>query len=613
MSSQTTSYKPTQGSLVLYKIRPAIVTAVSDKMDIMLEGGKSKRVRSKDISLLHPGPVSCLSELADLEGNIDEAWELLLGSESNLAELAELIFGDYTPATAWAAWQLVADGIYFEGTPDSINTRSAELIKTDKAKRESKLAAEMAWSELLERIKQGRIENDDRDKLVEVEKLALKRSDHSRILKALGHQEKMEHAHRLLCNVGYWERGFNPYPQRLYLPVADPDIPAPELVLEERLDLTHLHSFAIDDQGSEDPDDAISLDVDLIWVHIADAAALVAPGSELDLEAMERAANLYLPEGTVHMLPQSITHQLGLGLQEQSPAMSVGFRMTADAEIVDTRIALSTIKATRRSYAEVDKVLLEQPFAILTEMAQRYRRRREEFGAKGIDLPEVSVRVVDGKVIIRPLNRSGSRSMVTELMLMAGEAVARFCLEHNIPIPFATQPPPESEIDTGGLAEMYASRRLFRPSKHKTLEEPHSGLGLEAYCRVTSPLRRYLDLVAHQQLRSHLMGAEPLNSQDISERIAIAEVASAKVRKAERFSNNHWKMIYLKQNPKWKGKGVVVDMKDKRATILIPELALETKIRIGRDLELDSELDLELQEVDVPELLARFRVVNQPE
>jgi hypothetical protein len=42
----------------------------------------------------------------------------------------------------------------------------------------------------------------------------------------------------------------------------------------------------------------------------------------------------------------------------------------------------------------------------------------------------------------------------------------------------------------------------------------------------------------------------------------------------------------------------------------VPELALETKIRLGRDIELDSESNLELQEVDLPDMLARFRIVN---
>ena len=62
--------------------------------------------------------------------------------------------------------------------------------------------------------------------------------------------------------------------------------------------------------------------------------------------------------------------------------------------------------------------------------------------------------------------------------------------------------------------------------------------------------------------------------------------------------------------PEWKGRGVVVEMQDGRATLLVPELALETKIRSGRDIELDSESNLEIQEVDIPDLLARFRIVN---
>lgn len=611
MSSQTPFQKPVPGSLVLYKIRPALVTAVSDKIDIRLEGGKSKRVRSKDISLLHPGPVSALSELTEQQGNIEEAWELLLGTEPNLMELAELVFGDYTPATAWSAWLLVADGIYFEGSPDSIKIRSAEQIKADQEERESKLAAERAWSGLLERIKQGKIEQADREKLIEVEKLALKQSEQSRILKALGHQEKMENAHRLLCKTGYWRDEHNPHPQRQLLPIADPEFMVPELAQEQRLDLTHLPAFAIDDQDSEDPDDAISLDGDRLWVHVADAAALIQPDSELDLEARTRAANLYLPEGTVHMLSQAVTHKLGLGLQEQSPALSIGFRLAEDGQIGDTKIALATIRVTRHSYAEIDGLLSEEPFAALAEMAQRYRRRRVEAGARGIDLPEVSVRVVEGRVVIRPLKRLGSRNMVTDAMLMAGEAVARYCIDHEIAIPFATQPPPESDVEPQGMAAMYACRRMFKPSRIKTLEESHSGLGLDVYCRATSPLRRYLDLVVHQQLRAHISGTKLLSSQQISERIAIADLASAKVRKAERLSNSHWKMIYLKQNPEWKGDGVVVEMQNGRATLLIPELALETKIRIGRELELDSELSLEIQEVDVPDLLARFRIVKK--
>ncbi|MEJ2530096.1 MAG: RNB domain-containing ribonuclease, partial [Gammaproteobacteria bacterium] len=388
---------------MLYKIRPAIVTAVTDKIDILLEGGKTKRVRPKDLQPLHPGPLTDLSTLVDREGNLEEVWELLLDTETNLAELAELLFGEYSPSSAWSAWQLLSEGLYFEGSPDSIRARSAAQIKADREEREAKLAAAQAWDGLLQRVRQGKIDDGDREQLIEVERLALKQSDQSRILNALGHQEKMENAHRLLINVGYWERDYNPYPQRLSLPIEDPELPLPEFPVEERLDLTHLTAFAIDDEESEDPDDAISLEGDYLWVHVADASALVTPDSDLDLEARARAANLYLPERTVHMLPQALTHRLGLGLQQQSPALSIGFRLTSDAQITDIRIVLSNIRATRYSYSETDQRMSEQPFADLAEMSERYRQRRERSGASSIDLPEVSVRVVDGKVMIRPL------------------------------------------------------------------------------------------------------------------------------------------------------------------------------------------------------------------
>ncbi|MES9846026.1 MAG: RNB domain-containing ribonuclease, partial [Candidatus Sedimenticola sp. 6PFRAG5] len=77
-------HRPAAGSLALYKIRPALVTAVSDKIDITLEGGKSKRVRPKDISILHPGPLKSLGDLGEPDGDVDEAWALLEGAETHL-------------------------------------------------------------------------------------------------------------------------------------------------------------------------------------------------------------------------------------------------------------------------------------------------------------------------------------------------------------------------------------------------------------------------------------------------------------------------------------------------------------------------------------------------
>lgn len=67
-----------------------------------------------------------------------------------------------------------------------------------------------------------------------------------------------------------------------------PDVSLPVLPDEPRLDLTGLPAYAIDDEGNLDPDDAISLDGNRLWVHVADAAALVWSDSPADVEARGR-------------------------------------------------------------------------------------------------------------------------------------------------------------------------------------------------------------------------------------------------------------------------------------------------------------------------------------
>lgn len=75
-------------------------------------------------------------------------------------------------------------------------------------------------------------------------------------------------------------------------------------------------------------------------------------------------------------------------------------------------------------------------------------------------------------------------------------------------------------------------------------------------------------------------------------------------------SNLHWKLLYLKQRPKWKGLGLVVEKQNQRVTVLIPELALDTKIRYSGAANLNDQLRLAVREVDIPDQTVRFRVLT---
>jgi len=299
---------------------------------------------------------------------------------------------------------------------------------------------------------------------------------------------------------------------------------------------------------------------------------------------------------------------LGLGLQDISPALSFGFRCSEDGELSDLEIKPTLIRVERLTYETAEQRLTEPPFAELRALAERFHSRRKRQNAASIDLPEVSVRVRDGEVIIRPLPKLQSRALVTDAMLMAGEAAAGFCLQREIPIPFAGQPAPDKIEQPMDLAAMYAYRRRFRPSRLSVEPGPHFGLGLTRYTRATSPLRRYSDLLVHQQIRAWLGGSKVLDAGQITERMAEAETAAIAVRRAERLSNQHWKLVYFRANPRWRGEGVLVEKSEHKAVVLIPELALEARVRLRGEPELNSRFWLTPREVDLPELSCYFRV-----
>ncbi|MDM8528633.1 RNB domain-containing ribonuclease [Anaerolineales bacterium HSG24] len=614
----------TNGALVLYKDRAGLIEQVSDKITVSLKTGKTIKVRPKDITLLHPGPLKRLADLSLQPGDVETAWELLAGTQTELEELAELIYNDFTPATAWATWLLVVEGVYFRGTPTDITVRSAEQIERDRTNRETKLAQAQAWNDFVERAKSNQLLPDDSHHLTEVESLAYEQRESSRLLEALKIEETPNKAHQFLLRLEHWDNNVNPYPQRHQVNLDLPDLELPPLPEEERLDLTHLPAFAIDDEESNDPDDALSLVAPTepgngwagyrLWVHVADVAALVTPDSPIDLEARARGATLYIPETTLTMLPRAVRPLLALGLSEISPALSFGIELDETGNISQVDITPSWIKVTRLTYTNANKLLHEEPLRSMAQLALSNHNRRLRNGAIQLDLPECKIRVVDGQVTIKQLPPLQSRELVTEAMLMAGEGVAKFAIEHEIPFPFSSQESPQNEPDYDiGLAGMFALRRTLKRSQMSTIPNSHAGLGLSAYSQATSPLRRYLDLVVHQQLRAFLQDAPLLSSSELLERVGSVSAVMGNMRQAERLSHRHWTYVYLLQHPDWQGEGILVDRRKLRGLVLIPELNLETSINLPDEFPLNSQLFLKLKRVRLADLDASFKIIATDE
>lgn len=166
-----------------------------------------------------------------------------------MLELAELVYGACTPATAWAAWRLVDEGLYFQGTPETINVRPLAEVEQERIVREAKTAERDAWNGFLQRARAGCCAPEDARYLLEVEELIWGQREQSRVLQALECNQTPESAHALLLRLGYWNERHNPWPRRTGAILEQPTVPLAELPQEPRLDLTGLPAFAIDIRG----------------------------------------------------------------------------------------------------------------------------------------------------------------------------------------------------------------------------------------------------------------------------------------------------------------------------------------------------------------------------
>lgn len=600
------------GALLAYHGRCAIVRNVDkEKLEIALEGGAAKSVRPKDVDFIHPGPAAAFPGETDETPGLEEILELIGEETLPFREFCELVYSDFTPQSAWNGYLLLKNGIYFTGSPeDGVKAKPRTEIEAALNAVREKQQVKEKYQALLERIRTNAVIPEDRQALGEIEGFARGHSQSCRILKDLEIEQLPEKAQSLLVRLGTWRDTENPIPERLGIDLQAPDFPLPELPQEDRADLTGQAALAIDNSSSNDPDDAIGFADGLLWVHVADPAAVILPGSEADKAASAGGENLYLPDRVLTILPEGATRKFGLGLQETSPALSFGIRIDETGEPHLEKLLKSTVRVERLTYESAAPRMEEEPLRSIRPALERFRQWRLDRGALLLRLPEVHIALKNDEITIEPCPVTPERELVANAMLAAGAAAAAFAVEKEIPMPFAAQTAPEEIIEGGSLSQMYQQRKLCTPGYLTTLPEPHAGLGLDAYVRVTSPLRRYADLLAHQQFRRWLDHEELMTSEELEDRFIPAEKEAAVRRKAERLSNEFYTLVYLARQPEWTGQAVVVNRMNDSTTLLIPELAYEFKSRACSHAEMDETLTVKLVSADPPQFISRFVIVR---
>ena len=103
-----------------------------------------------------------------------------------------------------------------------------------------------------------------------------------------------------------------------------------------------------------------------------------------------------------------------------------------------------------------------------------------------------------------------------------------------------------------------------------------------------------------------------LSEQEVTASVGVAEAVRGDVRYAERLSNEHWTLVYLQQNPSWRGEAVVVEQYGRRSKLLIPDLAYETQTYLRTPANLNDTVTITLaapDAINLPQRSAHFREV----
>jgi exoribonuclease-2 len=407
-------------------------------------------------------------------------------------------------------------------------------------------------------------------------------------------------AFELLCRLGIYQAHENLAPHRAGLErsfskdvLAEVEsVAASPLSLEGRRDMTHLTTVSIDDPHTSEIDDAFALDGNRLHVFIADVAHFVPTGGQLDEEASERMSTVYLPEGKIPMLPGAIGQELAsLNRGEVRPVLCFSGTIDARGGFSDFELCEALCSVDHRlDYASVDLWLSEgggEPSVMpalraLDTWSEAHLDRRLEAGAMVFQRKEIHTTIdVDGRVHLHQPNANGSsRLLIAEMMVAICFKAARYLRDNRLPAIYRGQAPPDVEIDATrlDLSNPVVEYELLRKVKPSTLSlhpRPHAALGASCYAQITSPIRRYADLLLHRQLKSHLRGVTaPYDVEALGGYLADIEQKQGIIRRVERDSNRYWLLRYLEQNPGQELEAIVLRRLRRRWLVNLPALCI---------------------------------------
>jgi exoribonuclease-2 len=269
-------------------------------------------------------------------------------------------------------------------------------------------------------------------------------------------------------------------------------------------------------------------------------------------------------------------------------------------------------------------VQAEPEIADIAALARLRQSWRQSQGSINISMPEASIKVYGDEITINVLEDSPSRQLVAEMMILAGEVAGRYGQDHQLPLLYRSQPqpelPPQEELLQlpAGPVRFCAMRRCMPRSEMSVTPARHASLGLETYTQVTSPIRRYSDLLAHFQIKAHLRGEPlPFSAEKLQEIVLSVSSSAYEATLVERQTNRYWGLEYLRRNAGevWQAQMLRwLREDDNLGLILLEDLGLELAMRFKRSLHPGDRLEVQVSHADPRQDVIHLREsINEPQ
>jgi exoribonuclease-2 len=189
----------------------------------------------------------------------------------------------------------------------------------------------------------------------------------------------------------------------------------------------------------------------------------------------------------------------------------------------------------------------------LAALTQKLTDQRLACGAIIIRRPQLKIHVKDDHITVKALDpNSPARQLISEVMILANRLAAQHATREGVPVIFRTQDAPQGEPGFYGAESGYDPISVIkvlkgmRRSRLSLSPQPHAGLGLDAYTQLTSPIRRFSDVVIQRQMAASLAGEPlPYEKEELLDVLSAAESAEREMRAIERQSINYWALEYL--------------------------------------------------------------------